>query len=446
MGRDYTNFFMEEIQKRKDIIFPEHKDKFNDVLFRAIHNCIKILNGSDALYHDTEHTVLVTLCGQDIFVGRKIANNDVTIDDWIHYSISLLFHDVGYARGILKDDNNSGQIVDFDGTRIQIPPNATDAFLTPYHVERSQIFLREAAWMGDLDIQLICDYVRNTEFPIPRDRTHGINDTKTRELTNLVSSADLIGQLGDPDYGKKIPALFFEFEESGANTKLGYNSPMDLKKSYPSFFYNYVQPHIAQAIEYLSVTDTGRQWNSSLNSHVFREEHRAILSSQGLELLHIISKKLKTEQNFEASLRFILSQICRFQGWPVGHAYFRSENSPEEVCMKPSAVWHLETSSATLDTFVSVTAKTSFKSGEGLPGRVLASSKAEWVQDVTMDPNFPRAKLAEDIGVKGAFAFPVTDEYGVSYVLEFFSLNVEEPDIPTLSFMSQLGYEMSKYL
>ena len=71
MGRDYANFFMEEIQKRKDIIFPEHKDKFNDVLFRAIHNCIKILNGSDALYHDTEHTVLVTLCGQDIFVGRK---------------------------------------------------------------------------------------------------------------------------------------------------------------------------------------------------------------------------------------------------------------------------------------------------------------------------------------------------------------------------------------
>ena len=114
--------------------------------------------------------------------------------------------------------------------------------------------------------------------------------------------------------------------------------------------------------------------------------------------------------------------------------------------MKPSAVWHLETSSATLDTFVSVTAKTSFKSGEGLPGRVLSSSNAEWVQDVTMDPNFPRAKLAKDIGVKGAFAFPVTDEYGVRYVLEFFSLNVEEPDIPTLSFMSQLGYEMSKYL
>ena len=221
---------------------------------------------------------------------------------------------------------------------------------------------------------------------------------------------------------------------------------MDLKKSYPAFFYNYVQPHIAQATEYLALTERGRQWNANLNFHVFYEEHRAILSSQGLELLHVISEKLKTDRNFETALHFILKRICQFQGWPVGHAYVRSENSTEEIYMKPSTVWHIETSSAALDTFVSVTSKTVFKPGKGLPGRVLASNRAEWIEDVSIDPNFPRAILAKDIGVKGAFAFPVTDVLGVRYVLEFFSLNVEEPDVPTLSFMSQLGYEMSKYL
>ena len=143
MGVDYADIFIEEIQKRKSVIFPEQKDMFNDVLYRAVHNCIKILNNSDALYHDTEHTVLVTLCGQDIFVGRKIIKNDVNIDDWIHYSISLLFHDIGYSRGILRGDNDSRQVIDFNGKSIQIPPNATDAFLTPYHVKRSQIFLNE---------------------------------------------------------------------------------------------------------------------------------------------------------------------------------------------------------------------------------------------------------------------------------------------------------------
>ena len=165
-----------------------------------------------------------------------------------------------------------------------------------------------------------------------------------------------------------------------------------------------------------------------------------------MELLHVISEKLKIEQDFEASLKFILTRICAFQKWPVGHAYVRPENIDGEVCMRPTGVWHLERSSSALDTFVSVTSRTVFNNGEGLPGRVSVSGRAEWVEDVTIDPNFPRAKLAQDIGVKGAFAFPVSDKLGVRYVLEFFSLKVEEPDIPTLSFMSQLGYEMSKYL
>ena len=49
MGVDYADIFVEEIQKRKSVIFPEQKDMFNDVLYRAVHNCIKILNNSDAL-------------------------------------------------------------------------------------------------------------------------------------------------------------------------------------------------------------------------------------------------------------------------------------------------------------------------------------------------------------------------------------------------------------
>ena len=48
MGVDYADIFVEEIQKRKSVIFPEQKDMFNDVLYRAVHNCIKILNNSDA--------------------------------------------------------------------------------------------------------------------------------------------------------------------------------------------------------------------------------------------------------------------------------------------------------------------------------------------------------------------------------------------------------------
>ena len=96
---------------------------------------------------------------------------------------------------------------------------------------RSQLFLRERNWTENVDLDLICDCIKNTEFPVPKNRLLENNDTKTIELSNLVMSADLIGQLADPGYYRKIPALYYEFEETGANLRLGYGGPADLKKS-----------------------------------------------------------------------------------------------------------------------------------------------------------------------------------------------------------------------
>ena len=198
-------------------------------------------------------------------------------------------------QNILKEDSESKQIVNSDGDTVNVPPNCTDAHLTPYHVERSQLFLRERNWSEKIDLELICDYVKNTEFPIPKNRLIENIDAKTIEMSRLVTSADLIGQLADPGYYRKIPALYYEFEETGANLRLGYSGPADLKKSYPAFFYNYVRPHISKALEYLNATNDGRTWVSNLNFHVFCEEHRAILSEEGMSLLQTISKKRTIE-------------------------------------------------------------------------------------------------------------------------------------------------------
>jgi hypothetical protein len=41
----------------------------------------------------------------------------------------------------------------------------------------------------------------------------------------LVRAGDLIGQLGDPLYPRKLNALYYEFAETGVHEKLGYRSP-----------------------------------------------------------------------------------------------------------------------------------------------------------------------------------------------------------------------------
>ena len=70
----------------------------------------------------------------------------------------------------------------------------------------------------------------------------------------MLRAADLVGQLGDPNYLKKANALFYEFEEIGLNKTLGYDTPAVVVYKYP----DNVAPQIQTAIRYLNVASHGR--------------------------------------------------------------------------------------------------------------------------------------------------------------------------------------------
>ena len=76
-----------------------------------------------------------------------------------------------------------------------------------------------------------------------------------------------------PDYIRKLPALFHEFEETGANQRLGHKTHDDLREQYPSFYWNFVSAHVRHSIEYLKVTRMGRKWLASLRSTIFAAQH-----------------------------------------------------------------------------------------------------------------------------------------------------------------------------
>ena len=94
----------------------------------------------------------------------------------------------------------------------------------------------------------------------------------------MLRAADLIGQLGDPNYLRKANALYYEFEESGLNKQFGYETPADLVDKYPQFYWNSVSPHIQAAIRYLNITSSGRRWIAGLYSNVFRAEREVSLA------------------------------------------------------------------------------------------------------------------------------------------------------------------------
>src|SRR5215204_1933822 len=96
---------------------------------------------------------------------------------------------------------------------------------------------------------------------------------ETDTEAGLLRAADLIGQLADPFYPRKLNALFHEFEEIGCSARLGYTTPADVADQYPRFFWSKVEPFIADALGYLELTVDGRQWIANLYCNVFEMEH-----------------------------------------------------------------------------------------------------------------------------------------------------------------------------
>jgi hypothetical protein len=235
---------------------------------------LECIGNSDALYHNVEHTMLVTLAGHDILRGRAL-HRHMPAEDYAHVIIACLTHDIGYVRGLFEADDQDGYVIDATGRKAALPRGSSDAAMLPFHVDRSKIFVMERIeGIEFLDKERIARAIEGTRFPCDLPGA----DEEYQEEAALLRAADLIGQLGDPHYIRKANALYHEFEKAGLNRQFGYNSPADLVNLYPKFYWNSVAPHVQTAIRYLNVTSSGRQWIANLYSNVFRAERDIRLS------------------------------------------------------------------------------------------------------------------------------------------------------------------------
>jgi hypothetical protein len=245
---------------------------YADILGWSANMALEIIANSDALYHNVEHTILVTLVGQEILRAKHFREGGISCEVWLHFIIALLCHDIGYVKGVCLDDNTDKNLYTsgLDNIMISLPLGATDASLTPFHVDRGKLFIRDRFGAHNLiDAEIIQQNIELTRFPVPAD----IEYTDTVNYPGLVRAADLIGQLSDPRYLQKIPALFYEFEEIGTNKLLGYRTPGELRQNYANFYWKVVYPYIQPALHHLEITVEGKQILANLYANVFRVEH-----------------------------------------------------------------------------------------------------------------------------------------------------------------------------
>lgn len=232
---------------------------------------------SDALYHTVDHTVMVTMVGLAILQGKHLHEGGVSPQDWLHFTIALLCHDIGLVRGVCRQDHERTMATGIEGGVVELDPWVTDAALAPFHVDRSKLFVRERFGQPlfiEINIELICQFIEMTRFPIPKDDFY----QETNTYGGLARAADFIGQLGDPNYLRKLPGLYYEQIEVDSSAKIEYKSLADMRTNYARFYWDEVSPYIQDALRYLRVTQEGKQWIANLHSHIFDIEHNYLSS------------------------------------------------------------------------------------------------------------------------------------------------------------------------
>ena len=231
------------------------------------------ISNTDSLYHNVDHTIMVTLVGQSILKGKHLLEGGVTPKAWMHFTMALLFHDIGYVRGVCQRDKPGEYATGKDNQTVKISSDYTDAALAPYHVDRSKLFVKERfsknLLVDFLNVEAINEAIEMTRFPIPDDPSY----QATVSMPALARAADFIGQIGDPDFLRKQPALYYEFQESDTPMKDEYLNPGHLRHNFTEFYWGVVVPYIPEALRYLQVTQIGRQWIANLYAHVYKVEH-----------------------------------------------------------------------------------------------------------------------------------------------------------------------------
>ena len=121
-----------------------------------------------------------------------------------------------------------------------------------------------------------------------------------------------------------------------------------------------------------------------------------------VELLQQITVAANEASNADGAMRIALDRVCAHTRWPVGHVLLKNSDGT----LASTSLWHLHDPQR-YEPFRVASEAITFARGVGLPGRVYELGRPAWVADVTKDGNFPRAKVAESVGLRAGFAFPV---------------------------------------
>jgi PAS domain S-box-containing protein len=156
---------------------------------------------------------------------------------------------------------------------------------------------------------------------------------------------------------------------------------------------------------------------------------------------HAVGDVLISAPNLTDASPAILKAIGENLEWHLS-ALWLVDNAQQRLrCV---AVW--SESPQRTAAFSATTMATNFAPGVGLPGRVWTVAAPVWIEDVAEDANYPRAPLAREAGLHGAFGFPIKMGAHLVGVIECYNRNIVTPDADLLGTMATVGNQIGLFL
>ena len=176
------------------------------------------------------------------------------------------------------------------------------------------------------------------------------------------------------------------------------------------------------------------------------EERRRAQESSRLDQKRLatnlaISRILAEAPALDVAINRILASIGESLNWKMGAMWTPDNDGTRLRCL---TFWRKNKSQSS--EFEADSCERTFSSGVGLPGRVWQRQEAAWIEDATIDDNFPRAKFASKEGLHAAFAFPVLAGEKFLGVIEFFSDQILEPDKDLLEMFGSVGNQIGQFM
>ena len=165
------------------------------------------------------------------------------------------------------------------------------------------------------------------------------------------------------------------------------------------------------------------------------------LSKQFLKMANHLSVIASKSNALGQILEYSMQKTCCLLEWDIGHIYWVS--LLEEDIMDPTDVWYFS-DPLLFRPFEEITMKTSFSYGEGLPGRIWASQKPEWIIDVVEDPYFVRINEAASLGIHSGLGLPVKVNGETVFVIEFYTRKAVAPSRELLAILTGLSESITQ--